>query len=301
VVHHADGSTPVTVDQRYNGGRWNSLGEFNMAPGQNHRVALSAVAGERTTADSVRFVPIADKRTVQADSVKIVSNTAEDALYVHTDQLGTPRKLTGPTGTVVWDASLTPYGMEDSIAGTETLDSRFPGQWADAESGLNYNYFRDYDPTLGRYIQSDPIGLGGGLNTYAYVGGNPVMWIDPWGLDATIWRNRSGGRSIWNGPTNGNWGGKCWSGGQYSCGDNNPGSAPPTDSADACYKRHDNCYIQCNGDTECMAACDGALVNQLDALQDDPRAWPDPPRPGTELDSADYRDLARGRFRQQRR
>jgi len=75
-------------------------------------------------------------------------------------------------------------GLEDSIAGTETLDSRFPGQWADAESGLNYNYFRDYDPTLGRYIQSDPIGLRGGLNTYAYVGGNPVSYTDPKGLVA---------------------------------------------------------------------------------------------------------------------
>jgi len=127
-------------------------------------------------------VPVVGCRTVQADAVKIVPNTAEDALYVHTDQLGTPRKLTDPTGAVVWDASLTPYGMEDSIAGTETLDSRFPGQWADAESGLNYNYFRDYDPTLGRYIQSDPIGLRGGLNTYAYVGGNPINYTDPKGL-----------------------------------------------------------------------------------------------------------------------
>jgi len=111
-----------------------------------------------------------------------VPNTAEDALYVHTDQLGTPRKLSDPTGAVVWDASLTPYGLEDSIAGTETLDSRFPGQWADAETNLNYNYFRDYDPTLGRYIQSDPIGLRGGLNTFGYVGGNPVNYTDPKGL-----------------------------------------------------------------------------------------------------------------------
>jgi len=169
------------VDQRYNGGQWNSLGEFDLAPGQNHRVSLSAVVGERTVADGVRFVPIADARMVQADAVKIVPNTAEDALYVHADQLGTPRKLTDPTGAVVWDASLTPYGLEDSIAGTETLDSRFPGQWADAESGLNYNYFRDYDPTTGRYLQSDPIGLRGGLNTFAYVGGNPINYTDPKG------------------------------------------------------------------------------------------------------------------------
>jgi len=61
---------------------------------------------------------------------------------------------------------------------------RFPGQYADSESGLNQNGMRDYDPTLSRYIEADPIGLRGGINLYAYVGENPVNWVDPNGTDA---------------------------------------------------------------------------------------------------------------------
>jgi len=80
--------------------------------------------------------------------------------------------------------------------GTFDLPLRLPGQYFDKETNLHYNYFRDYDPSIGRYGESDPIGLRGGLNTYAYVGSTPLSAIDPLGLVKwTGW-----GRSIGLGP-----------------------------------------------------------------------------------------------------
>ena len=103
--------------------------------------------------------------------------------HVHADHLGTPQKMTDDTGAIVWDRQQRPFGETHSETGTATNPQRFPGQYADATTGLNYNYFRHYDPSLGRYIASDPIGLEGGLNTYGYVGGNPVNAVDPKGLE----------------------------------------------------------------------------------------------------------------------
>ena len=107
---------------------------------------------------------------------------AGGAVYaIHADHLGTPQRLTAADGTVAWDAGYSPFG-EATVTGSLTFNLRFPGQYLDSETGLHYNGFRDYDPTTGRYIQSDPIGLGGGLNTYGYVGGNPVSASDRLGL-----------------------------------------------------------------------------------------------------------------------
>jgi RHS repeat-associated protein len=64
-----------------------------------------------------------------------------------------------------------------------TLNTRLPGQYWDGESGFHYNYFRDYDPQLGRYVQADPIGQNGDFNVYVYAALNPVNYIDPLGLD----------------------------------------------------------------------------------------------------------------------
>ncbi|MEW5250748.1 RHS repeat-associated core domain-containing protein [Microbulbifer discodermiae] len=108
--------------------------------------------------------------------------------YLHTDHLNTPRIGTNSSEAIVWrwdsDAfgRLTPDTDPDNDTNLTTVNLRFPGQIQGEEASRYYNYFRDYDPTIGRYLQSDPIGLEGGLNTYGYVFQNPVMNTDPTGL-----------------------------------------------------------------------------------------------------------------------
>ncbi|MGH1456154.1 MAG: RHS repeat-associated core domain-containing protein [Alphaproteobacteria bacterium] len=101
--------------------------------------------------------------------------------YLHTDHLGTPRVASNTSGASVWSWDSDAFG-NGAPTGSQTVNLRFAGQYYDDESDLHYNWNRYYDPTTGRYISSDPIGLNGGLNTFAYVGANPVMFIDPEGL-----------------------------------------------------------------------------------------------------------------------
>jgi RHS repeat-associated protein len=112
-------------------------------------------------------------------------------LLAYADHLNAPRVLIDKTGAARWRWISDPFGTtqpEQAPAGLSpiTFNLRFPGQFYDSESGLNYNYFRDYDGTTGRYVQSDPIGLDGGTNTYTYVGGNPASGIDPNGLRGVL-------------------------------------------------------------------------------------------------------------------
>lgn len=125
-----------------------------------------------------------------------------NVFYLHTDHLNIPRRISRPSDNVVvwrWDSD--PFGTSaanedpDGDSNLFTYNLRFPGQYLDTETGLHYNYFRDYDPATGRYPQSDPIGLRGGLNTYAYARTNPLSRIDPLGLADTTdtpWWDRPG-------------------------------------------------------------------------------------------------------------
>ena len=126
---------------------------------------------------------------------------------VHTDHLGTPRLLTDNTNAPVWQLPYSAFGNNKPTGilkatpnpraaltnnpvllratAATAFNLRFPGQYADDDAGNFYNYFRSYQATQGRYTQGDPIGLGGGLNRFAYVRGNPVSKVDPTGLKAT--------------------------------------------------------------------------------------------------------------------
>ena len=117
-------------------------------------------------------------------SLPVAELTHGQVYYIHDNHLGAPQKLTDAQQRIVWDRISEPFGKTFALKGDQTLmNLRFPGQYHDAESGLDYNMFRSYDPSTGRYTQSDPIGLLGGINTYAYTENNPVNRIDQWGLD----------------------------------------------------------------------------------------------------------------------
>jgi len=131
---------------------------------------------------------------------------ALEVYFVHNDHLGTPRVITDKNQQVVWKGHMTPFGEMKVEIEEITNHRRFPGQWYDIESRLYYNYFRNYDPGLGRYVQSDPIGLRGGLNTYVYALQNPVRHSDPLGLESV------GGSIYWG------WGGGIYFG-EDACGD----------------------------------------------------------------------------------
>ena len=99
--------------------------------------------------------------------------------FVRTDHIGRPVFATNDLGVKVWEASYLPFGGVH--ASTGGIDLRFPGQWFQLESGLHQNWMRDYDPTTGRYIQADPLGLVDGASVYGYARQNPGRYVDPRG------------------------------------------------------------------------------------------------------------------------
>lgn len=133
---------------------------------------------ERTTPGSA----YADKTYIWFDGQIVALVTNNVVHSVLSDHLGRPLRVMTPARAVVWSATLRAYDrsvVSDQIGGFHV---GYPGQYHDAESGLAYNWHRYYDPGLGRYTQSDPIGLAGGINQYAYVDADPVNFTDALGL-----------------------------------------------------------------------------------------------------------------------
>lgn len=106
----------------------------------------------------------------------------EQFYAIVTDLVGTPTEMVAPEGTLVWHSRTTLWGTSTAPSPDGvSCPLRFPGQYHDPETGLNYNYHRYYDPNGGRYGCNDPLGLNGGPDPHSYVP-NPTNWLDPLGL-----------------------------------------------------------------------------------------------------------------------
>ncbi|MDM4766845.1 RHS repeat-associated core domain-containing protein [Pelomonas sp. SE-A7] len=137
---------------------------------------------------SMEYIWLAD---LPIAAVRTAGTGTPEVFYIHADHLGAPRVAVDQQNRLRWRWAGEPFGAwpaeaNPSNVGELKLSLRFPGQQYDEFIGTHYNYFRDYDPTTGRYVQSDPIGLQGGVNTYAYVDDNPLNYSDPLGLFTTL-------------------------------------------------------------------------------------------------------------------
>lgn len=123
------------------------------------------------------------EEVVYLGAMPVATVRGGEIFFIHTDHLGTPRVVSDGTQQILWRWDSNPFGEAtpnqnpDGNGASFVLNLRFPGQYFDAGTQCHYNYFRDYDPAIGRYIQSDPVGLEGGLNTFTYVFNNPLHLV----------------------------------------------------------------------------------------------------------------------------
>ncbi len=171
--------------------------------------------------------------------------------YYHNDHLATPQKMTDASGVVKWSADYKPFGEVNITTNDITNNLRFPGQYYDQETGLHYNYFRDYNPVIGRYVEADPFGIDRGRNhLYVYVANNSINKIDPTGKNMY-----------------GNW-----------CGPGGEGEIKGV--VDQCCYNHDQCFKKENGTwvnevfgtggkkkQECIKDCNKDLCDCLKNIQ----------------------------------
>ena len=152
--------------------------------GSTFSVTLTGVAA----GNHILTARATDDQGVAASSSEvsvIVKSAVAQIYYIHPDHLNTPRMIANQTGTTVWNwDNAEPFGNSmpnddpDGDGVAFVFDLRLPGQYFDRETNLAYNVMRDYDAGIGRYVESDPIGLGGGLNTFLYVRADPLRLVD---------------------------------------------------------------------------------------------------------------------------
>jgi RHS repeat-associated protein len=132
-----------------------------------------------------------------SNNFTVGTTTSSTLFYIHADHLNTPRLIANQSQQTVWRwDNDDPFGANMANAnpsglGTFTFNLRLPGQYFDPETNYHYNYHRDYSPEIGRYVESDPIGIEGGVNTYTYVDASPLSWVDNGGTA----KKKAGGKS----------------------------------------------------------------------------------------------------------
>jgi RHS repeat-associated protein len=148
----------------------------------------------------VRATDAAANLSTYSNVATAITTAAQAQMYfIHPDHLNTPRMIANQAGTTVWRNDNTepfgnsvPNGDPGNTGVAFDFPLRFPGQYADRETGVTYNSARDYDPGVGRYVEADPIGLFGGSNLYAYARANPLSLTDPRGQFAICWVTLTG-------------------------------------------------------------------------------------------------------------
>jgi RHS repeat-associated protein len=171
-------------------------------------------------------------QTTSTPVIVTVNGGVATLYFVHVDHLNTPRLVANQSGQTVWRwDQQEPFGVNlpdenPSGLGAFEFPLRFPGQYADKETNLVYNWMRDYDPSLGRYLEADPIGLDGGLNLFGYVDGRPILRTDMRGLAPD------------------------------GCGSGWFGQFIPNSGFKTCCDSHDLCYEDCNGPNQLQCDMD---------------------------------------------
>jgi len=180
--YNADGRPAGAATESY---KYDGFGERALINATATSHDIFGRSGELLAENTATGTPLRSYVYLNGLPLALVDSSGNIA-YVLADQVGQPQKMVDGSATLVWDRVADIFGatVAQPVGMSASNPLRFPGQQYDAATGLHYNHFRDYDPALGRYVQSDSIGLAGGINTYAYAGGNPIVHTDP---DGRFW------------------------------------------------------------------------------------------------------------------